>query len=386
VPLRVALCQPLIPQYRVPVYARLAASPGIDLTVWASRGARGSLKSAPTEGLFEVVESEVRWFGPLLWQPNSLACMRTTPPPDVVMLNWNSRALEMPIAVRRARRRGIGTVLWSHGFGTKAPLVGDWVRRSFARSADAFMLYGPTGREKLRREGFPPEKLFMAVNALDQSPIQAAVADWSADPTRLEAFRAEHGLGDDPVMLYIARLEPEKRPDLAVDALARVAERVPARLVLIGDGSVRGDLEAQAKRLGVRERVHFAGALYDDRDIAPWALNSKVLVHPGAIGLSIFHAFGYRLPVVTSDRVEIQMPEFETHVDGENGLLYRHGDAEHLADRLLAILEDEPRRLKMAEAAFEVVSGPTGRNIEGMVGGILEAIDHAAAQHGKSRR
>ncbi|MGA0287698.1 MAG: glycosyltransferase [Phycisphaerales bacterium] len=385
-PLRVALCQPLIPQYRVPVYARLAASPGIDLTVWASRGARGSLKSAPTEGLFEVVESEVRWFGPLLWQPNSLACMRTTPPPDVVMLNWNSRALEMPIAVRRARRRGIGTVLWSHGFGTKAPLVGDWVRRSFARSADAFMLYGPTGREKLRREGFPPEKLFMAVNALDQSPIQAAVADWSADPTRLEAFRAEHGLGDDPVMLYIARLEPEKRPDLAVDALARVAERVPARLVLIGDGSVRGDLEAQAKRLGVRERVHFAGALYDDRDIAPWALNSKVLVHPGAIGLSIFHAFGYRLPVVTSDRVEIQMPEFETHVDGENGLLYRHGDAEHLADRLLAILEDEPRRLKMAEAAFEVVSGPTGRNIEGMVGGILEAIDHAAAQHGKSRR
>jgi len=312
--------------------------------------------------------------------------MRTTPPPDVVMLNWNSRALEMPIAVRRARRRGIGTVLWSHGFGTKAPLVGDWVRRSFARSADAFMLYGPTGREKLRREGFPPEKLFMAVNALDQSPIQAAVADWSADPTRLEAFRAEHGLGDDPVMLYIARLEPEKRPDLAVDALARVAERVPARLVLIGDGSVRGDLEAQAKRLGVRERVHFAGALYDDRDIAPWALNSKVLVHPGAIGLSIFHAFGYRLPVVTSDRVEIQMPEFETHVDGENGLLYRHGDAEHLADRLLAILEDEPRRLKMAEAAFEVVSGPTGRNIEGMVGGILEAIDHAAAQHGKSRR
>ncbi len=385
-PLRVALCQPLIPQYRVPVYARLAASPGIDLTVWASRGARGSLKSAPTEGLFEVVESEVRWFGPLLWQPNSLACMRTTPPPDVVMLNWNSRALEMPIAVRRARRRGIGTVLWSHGFGTKAPLVGDWVRRSFARSADAFMLYGPTGREKLRREGFPPEKLFMAVNALDQSPIQAAVADWSADPTRLEAFRAEHGLGDDPVMLYIARLEPEKRPDLAVDALARVAERVPARLVLIGDGSVRGDLEAQAKRLGVRERVHFAGALYDDRDIAPWALNSKVLVHPGAIGLSIFHAFGYRLPVVTSDRVEIQMPEFETHVDGENGLLYRHGDAEHLADRLLAILEDEPHRLKMAEAAFEVVSGPTGRNIEGMVGGILEAIDHAAAQHGKSRR
>jgi len=386
VPLRVALCQPLIPQYRVPVYARLAASPGIDLTVWASRGARGSLKSAPTEGLFEVVESEVRWFGPLLWQPNSLACMRTTPPPDVVMLNWNSRALEMPIAVRRARRRGIGTVLWSHGFGTKAPLVGDWVRRSFARSADAFMLYGPTGREKLRREPFAPEKLFMAVNALDQSPIQAAVADWSADPTRLEAFRAEHGLGDDPVMLYIARLEPEKRPDLAVDALARVAERVPARLVLIGDGSVRGDLEAQAKRLGVRERVHFAGALYDDRDIAPWALNSKVLVHPGAIGLSIFHAFGYRLPVVTSDRVEIQMPEFETHVDGENGLLYRHGDAEHLADRLLAILEDEPHRLKMAEAAFEVVSGPTGRNIEGMVGGILEAIDHAAAQHGKSRR
>lgn len=383
--LRVALCQPLIPQYRVPVYARLAESPGIDLTVWASRGARGSLKSAPTNDLFKVVESEVRWFGPLLWQPNSLDCLRSDPPPDVVLLNWNSRALEMPWAVRRARRMGIGTVLWSHGFGTKAPLVGDWIRRSFARSADAFMLYGPTGRDKLRNEGFPVEKLFMAVNALDQSPIQAAVAEWTSDPARLERFRTEHGLGTDPIMLYIARLEPEKRPDLAVEALARIVRTIPARLVLIGDGSVRGELEAKAERLGVRDRVHFPGAMYDDRDIAPWALNSAVLVHPGAIGLSIFHAFGYRLPVVTSDRVEIQMPEFETHVDGENGLLYRHGDAEHLADRLMAILGDGSLRRRMSDAAFAVVSGPKGRNLDGMVGGIIEAIEHAAARHGKSR-
>jgi glycosyltransferase involved in cell wall biosynthesis len=108
-------------------------------------------------------------------------------------------------------------------------------------------------------------------------------------------------------------------------------------------------------------------------------------VHPGAIGLSIFHAFGYGLPVVTSDRVEIQMPEFETHRDGINGLLYRHGDAQDLASKLASLLAEDAVRRRMSAAALATVSGSRGRNVEGMVAGFLEAIDFAAARHGKSR-
>jgi len=118
----------------------------------------------------------------------------------------------------------------------------------------------------------------------------------------------------------------------------------PARRGFSCDGAMRPALEALARERGVADAVIFLGAIYDEPSIAPWATTAACLVHPGAIGLSIFHAFGYGLPVITSDRREIQMPEFETHRDGENGLLARHGDAADLAARIESLLADEPRR------------------------------------------
>ena len=56
-----------------------------------------------------------------------------------------------------------------------------------------------------------------------------------------------------------------------------------------------------------------------------------------------------------------------------------------VAAAIATLLDDEPRRRRMSEAALATVSGPRGRNVEGMVAGFLDAIDFAAARHGKSR-
>ena len=382
--LSVHLVQPLVPAYRLPVFRRLAASPGIDLTVWAdSKTDAASLQGITSDRGFRIEPAPTRRLGPFLWQPASIDAAKRRP--DVLILSWNARSLDLGRALGIARRHGAGTVLWGHGFGTNHPWLGDLRRRRAIAAADAFLLYGPAGLERLAATGFPPERLFIAPNAIDQDAIAAAAAPWRGDADRLAAFRAEHGLGEDPVLLYLARLEAEKRPERAIEALAIVRRRIPARLAFIGNGAMRPTLEQLARERGVADAVVFLGAIYDEPSIAPWACCASCLVHPGAIGLSIFHAFGYGLPVITSDRTEIQMPEFETHRDGVNGLLYRHGDAEDLAGKIATLLDDEPRRRRMSEAALATVSGPRGRNVEGMVAGFLDAIDFAAARHGKSR-
>jgi len=381
--LAVHLVQPIVPAYRVPVFRALAASKGVDLTVWADvRTTTGSLKGIASDSGFRIRPAPLRWLGPFCWQGRSIDAAREA---DVLILGWSSRSLDLPISLRRARRRGAGTVLWGHGFGTSLPMIGDWRRRRAMRSADAFLLYGPVGRDRLAAAGFPRERLFIAPNAVDQTAIAAAAAPWRRDPALQAAFRRERSLGDDPILLYLARLEEEKRPDLAIEALAILRRTRPARLAFIGDGAMRPALEALARERGLAEAVIFLGPIYDEPSIAPWATTAACLVHPGAIGLSIFHAFGYGLPVVTSDRREIQMPEFETHRDGENGLLFRHGDAADLAARIESLLADESRRRLMVDAAVATVSGPRGRNIEGMVSGFLEAIDLAASRHGRTR-
>jgi glycosyltransferase involved in cell wall biosynthesis len=382
--LSVQLVQPIVPSYRLPVFRGLAAAPGIALTVWAdSKGEASSLQGVTSDAGFRMRPAPIRRVGPFFWQSASIAAAKSGA--DVLLLSWASRSLDLTFALRAARRRGVATILWGHGFGTSHPLLGD-LRRSRSRdAADAFLLYGPTGRDRLAKAGFAPERLFVAPNAIDQTAIAAAASDWRGDPARSTMFRARHGLGGDPILLYVARLESEKLPQLAIEALSILRRSLPARLVFIGDGAMRSDLEHLARDRGVADAVIFLGAIYKESEIAPWACSASCLVHPGAIGLSIFHAFGYGLPVITSGRAEIQMPEFETHRDGVNGLVYRHADAEDLASKIAQLLEDDALRRRMSEAALATISGPRGRNLDGMVAGFLDAIDFAASRHGKSR-
>lgn len=370
--------------YRLPVLRALAASPGLRLTIWADLSATGSIDRQELAGL-ECRDAPVRTWGPFSWQRGSLEAVRD-PDADVVILSWQVRALDVPIALRAARRRGVATVLWGHGFGKTHPRLGDLARRLTADIADACLLYGPATRRRVVEQGVPPEQVFDAPNAIDQAAILEASRRWRSTPQRLAEFRAREGLDQGPVVLFLSRLEADKLPSLLVESFARVLSKHPtAILAFIGNGGARPEVEATIDRLGVGSRVRFAGAIYEEDAIAPWALSSSLLVHPGGIGLSLMHAFGYGLPVITTDRLGLHGPEAEIHQSGVNGLLYRHGDAEDLAAKIATLLEEEPLRRRMSDAALATVSGPRGRNVEGMVAGFLDAIDFAAARHGKSR-
>jgi glycosyltransferase involved in cell wall biosynthesis len=364
--------------YRVPLLAALAGSPGLDLVVWAGRSISPALAAVEAAGV-EVRDAPFRRYGPFLWQPASITAAREA---EVVVLGWNTRSLDIPLALRTARRHATGSVLWGHGFGKTRPGLGDRIRLRTARRADAVLLYGPSTRRRMVDLGLPEDRTFSAPNAIDQSSIAAAAADWRGRPAALAEFRSREGLTG-PVVLFLSRLEADKNPPLLVEAFAQLLRKRPdAALVFVGDGSARAATEAAVDRFGIRDRVRFAGATYDEAKIAPWALSASLLVHPGGIGLSLMHAFGYGLPVITTDRMELHGPEVEILDQGRNGLFFRHGDAADLAIRIESMLEDPARLATMSAEAFRTVDGPNGRNIPAMVSGFLAAIEAAAARCG----
>jgi phosphatidylinositol alpha-mannosyltransferase len=100
-------------------------------------------------------------------------------------------------------------------------------------------------------------------------------------------------------ILYIARLEPRNGPDLIIDAFSLIAEALPdVRLIMAGDGPQRAKYETRVPER-LRARVHFMGAVYDER---PDLLAScDVMVIPArAVGFSILvlEAFAAGLPIV----------------------------------------------------------------------------------------
>ena len=167
-----------------------------------------------------------------------------------------------------------------------------------------------------------------------------------------------------PIVGVVARLEPEKGHPTLLEAWPEVLATVPdAHLLVIGEGSRREALEAQAAELGLLDRsagggldartrrVIFTGRR-DDVPAVTAALDVAVLPsYREAQGLSILEAMALSRPVVASSVGGIP----EMIEDGQTGLLVTPHDAPALAAAITRLLTDHPLADSIARAGHDLV-------------------------------
>jgi len=374
-PLRVTVAQPALTKYRIPVFAELAARPGIDLHVaYSSDGAVPNADAAGFDSRFHPSRS----LGPFTLRGFQWAAGRRGAC-DALVLPWATRELTLIPAMLRAKAAGIGVVLWGHGFSKRDSALRRALRNGVARRAHAVLVYNRSTADALAEGGLDREHLFVAPNALDQTPIQAARARWLEDPGRLAAFRAEHDLGDGPCLLFVSRLGADRRADVLLRAGAILRETRPSlRVAIVGDGPDMGRLRGLSAELGMDGVARFPGAVYNEDELAPWFLCASAFVYPVNIGLSLLHAMGYGLPVITSDNLRNHGPEIDALRPGETGLLYQEADHEDLARVVGGLLDDEARRARLGETAR--ADALERWSVPAMVDGFEAAVRHAAAR------
>jgi glycosyltransferase involved in cell wall biosynthesis len=124
--------------------------------------------------------------------------------------------------------------------------------------------------------------------------------------------------------------------------------------------------------------VHFTGAIYDEQCVAPWMLSATLFCYPRNIGLSLLHAFGYGLPVVTSDDLAGHNPEIEALKPSVNGLLYRDGDLDDIVRQWLDLMNDPALRQRLSTAASRTVTDRY--TLDHMVQGFLHLIGSVDGQ------
>lgn len=363
--------QPVIPSYRVPVFERLAQLHDMDVEVWAGETSPGSPPTASEahETAFRFRRADTTRVGPWLWQPAQIEAIRSGRF-NVVILSWNTRYLQLFPALAMARARGVATILWGHGTRMQTRRFRNWARDAAAKMADACLFYGETGLANARSAGLDDRKLFVAPNAIDQSGVMAAQRSW--DEERLVRFRDANGIAGPDVVLFVGRLTAERRLDLLLDAVALVRRKRPGVvLVIIGDGPEREAMVERAGFLGLR--LIMPGAIYDEERLAPWFMSAKLCAHPRSVGLALLHAFGYGVPVITTNNPESHGPEIDALIRGQNGLLYQDGDLHDFAAKMIQLLEDSGGRAAMRSAALDTV-GPDGYSVDRMVTGMALAI------------
>lgn len=146
----------------------------------------------------------------------------------------------------------------------------------------------------------------------------------------------------------VARLAPQKGQNVLLDALPRVLERHPdTRFVLVGDGPLRSELEAQATRLGISDRVVFTGARSDVPELLASFSVFALPSHFEGLCYAVIEAQAAGVPVVATPVGGVR----ETVIADETGLRCEPGDPVSLADGIVRLLDDPDEARRLADEA-----------------------------------
>jgi len=227
------------------------------------------------------------------------------------------------------------------------------LERLAAARCDALISVGEDVRRKYLAEGIGREAQYVTIpSGMDTRPFEEAR---QGPATARDAVRRELDLGkDDIVVGMVSRLEPRKGWSYLIDAVARLAPGFPAlRLLVVGEGAQRAELDALAARGGIRDRVRFAGYRPDvARVIAAMDVGVLTSLWEGLPRVLVQYALLER-PIVT---FEVEGAR-EVVADGENGWVVPPCDVDALVDRLRPLLARPDLRRELGRRGRARVEG-----------------------------
>lgn len=196
-------------------------------------------------------------------------------------------------------------------------------------------------RRRLIEAGYPVGRIDVVPNGVD-----------------LEDIRRVSPNNESSDLIFVGRLLPHKRVDLAIEALAVVRRRRPdATLTVIGDGPERARLESLAGQLGLAHAVRFLGVLPQATDVYARLKSSRVLVMPSqreGFGIAVIEGWGCGIPAVVCQASQSALPEL---IDNEDKGRVVPGSGEAIGGACLELLQ-RPRsavqsRLELAAADYD---------------------------------
>jgi len=347
---------------------------------------RTSVDFMPEVGRSKAVQHIRRFFSYLYWfaraVPAALSLAARVRPDAVVGMGQ----LGPPVAFITARLRGAPNVTRMFGtllnqvFGRPLKLALQYRELAAFRVPASYMILCDDGSGAdgvARRLGVDPSRILFWPNGVDKAAYAA--------PGRGIRTRRRYGIPDDgKVVLSVSRLHAEKGVDRLIEAAPAVlAERDDVIFLIVGDGEAAGELREIAARLGVDDRVVFAGGVdqaslpdvYGAADVFVTLSDRTNVLNP------LHEAMISGLAVIALDTGRTG----EVVVDGRTGVLLPVDRVEELPRVILDLLADDGRRRALGEAAHGSADErlPTFEERQAWE---VEVVERAVAEYRERRR
>ncbi len=151
------------------------------------------------------------------------------------------------------------------------------------------------------------------------------------------------------IITHISNLRPVKRASDVIDIFYKIQKEIPSKLLLVGEGPDRENIECQAKDLGILDKVLFMG---NSNEVNKLLCYSDLFLLPSeteSFGLAALEAMAARTPVISTNSGGL--PEVNTQ--GVTGFLSDVGDTDDMAKNGIYILEDFERLQQFKNNALE---------------------------------
>jgi N-acetyl-alpha-D-glucosaminyl L-malate synthase BshA len=151
------------------------------------------------------------------------------------------------------------------------------------------------------------------------------------------------------ILTHVSNLRPVKRILDVIKVFHKVQQKIPSKLILVGDGPDKEKADLLAKEFGIEERILFLGK--SDEILKILCLTDLFLLpsETESFGLAALEAMASKTPVISTNTGGLP----EVNIQGVTGFLSDVGDVDDMAKKAVFILEDEERLLEFKNNAYK---------------------------------
>jgi N-acetyl-alpha-D-glucosaminyl L-malate synthase BshA len=165
----------------------------------------------------------------------------------------------------------------------------------------------------------------------------------------IDAFRKVIAPNGEKILVHASNFRKIKRVQDVIKIFAQVRKKLPAKLLMIGDGPERPVMEVMAKESGVQDDVRFVGKQEQMEEIL---LVSDLFLLPSeyeSFGLAALEAMAAKVPVLSSNAGGLP----EININGKTGFSANVGDVDTMSNSAIELLSNEELFLKLKEGAYD---------------------------------
>lgn len=373
--LKVAITTNIITTYRKGFYDRLFSRPDIDVTVYCQDYMPGMNllsihKQYPRN--IKIIKFISAKKEKIVWQ--FLPWKEIITKYDVVFISGNPRVLSDVVLGTLLRLMGKRVVLWTMAHSYRGNKLTENIRLLWSRIFQNIFVYTDKEVEYLKEKGFRNHYILGMNNGLDQKNIDSIVSKWTEEKTT--KWIELNDYQNKKIIISCARLETKNNFRLVIEALPKIVQKIPNLLwFLIGGGDEEENLKKLASKLRVEKHIVFLGAIYEEEKLAPYFLSSLLFIHPSAIGLSLLHAFGYGIPVIVHEQINLHNPEIAAFEDGFTGKNFKFNDPDDLANVIITLLNN-PNKINQMKRNVQKIAREQ-YNVDIMVNRFIQMANYA---------